>query len=226
MTLSPKQVGQYSVIGDLGVGYSGKVKLAEHTETGKKVALKFIKKSNLKDQPDLELKVKREISLMSIFNHPHILRLVEVFENDKYLYLATEYAENGDLFEYIVQGHKPSEEEAISYFRQVIYALEILHQHNVCHRDLKLENILIDSSQSLKLADFGFSTWSKDDRLSSSCGSPHYAAPEVLKGGTYSGKKADIWSAGVILYILITVCIYLFFFIFKNENGAYYYFHF
>ncbi|OHT17145.1 CAMK family protein kinase [Tritrichomonas foetus] len=206
MSLTPKTLGNYTIIGTLGTGTSAKVKLAEHIETHRKVALKILKKNNLESKPEFFSKIQQEISLMSLFDHPHIIRLYEVFESEKHLFLALEYCENGDLFDFLIQGQKLSEEEAMNYFRQLIYALEYLHLHEICHRDLKPENLLLDSHNSLKIGDFGFALWMRDKDSTKSCGSPHYAAPEIIQGRAYSGKKVDIWSAGVILYAMITVC--------------------
>ncbi|KAH0794635.1 CAMK family protein kinase [Histomonas meleagridis] len=120
-----------------------------------------------------------------------------------------EYAQNGELFNFLVRKKKLSVELAMDFFRQIVLAIEYLHWHGICHRDLKPENILLDSNNQIKVADFGFARWVKHNITETSCGSPHYAAPEVIKGTPYDGRKADIWSLGVILYALLAVCFFL-----------------
>lgn len=205
--MQEKKIGNYRLIKTIGKGSFGKVKLAEHIQTSKKIALKILKKSNLHDRPERYIKLQKEIALLNLFDHPHIIKLLEVFESPNHLFLVTEYAENGDLFEIMVKDKRLPEERALKYFREMIYAVEYLHLHDICHRDLKLENLLIDSNDNLKIGDFGFAQWMRNDMISTPCGSPHYAAPEVLKCSSYSGKESDVWSAGVILYSMIVVCI-------------------
>lgn len=210
MSLAPKEIGNYVILGSLGSGNSAKVKLAEHKLTHQKVAIKLLKKENLKNKPRLFEKLQREIALMSLFEHPHILRLYEVFESDRHLHIVIEYAQNGELFDLFVQKKRIPEDEAMELFRQIIYALEYLHIHGICHRDLKPENILLDANNHIKIADFGFARWMKSGVAQTSCGSPHYAAPEVIRAQPYSGRMADIWSAGVILYAMLAVCFFIF----------------
>jgi BR serine/threonine kinase len=204
MAASGPQVGDYVLLSTLGTGSTGKVKLAEHKETQSKVAIKIIKKSTIIDQPDLAIKVRREISLMKLFDSPHLLRLVEVCESSAHLYIIVEYAQNGELFDYIASRGALSVSEGMKFFREIIYGLEYLHGHGICHRDLKPENILLDENNTIKIADFGFARWMKKDTADTSCGSPHYAAPEIICGETYDGRKSDIWSAGVILFTLLS----------------------
>ena len=203
-------IGQYLIIGTLGSGTSAKVKLAENRITHEKVAIKILKKANLQKRPNVYAKLQREIALMSLFEHPHILKLYEVFESEQHLHIVLEYAENRELLDLLVQQHVLHEAEGIELFRQIIYALEYLHIHGICHRDLKPENILLDGHNNIKLADFGFARWMKTDVANTSCGSPHYAAPEVIRGQPYDGRAADIWSCGVILYALLAVFIFCF----------------
>jgi BR serine/threonine kinase len=198
------QVGDYVLQGTLGVGSTGKVKLAEHKMTGQKVAIKIIKKATIEDQPDLAVKIRREISLMKLLDHPHILRLIEVHESCRHLYIILEYIEHGELFDYLTSYGYLKVEESLRFFRQMILALEYLHHHGICHRDLKPENILLDDSNNIRIADFGFARWMRHATADTSCGSPHYAAPEIVKGETYDGRKSDIWSAGVVLYTLLS----------------------
>jgi BR serine/threonine kinase len=202
--MSRPHVGDYVLFGTLGAGTTGKVKLAEHSTTHEKVAIKIIKKAAIQDQPDLAVKIRREISLMRLFRNPHLLRLVEVCESAAHLYIILEYAEHGELFDRLTERGALTFEEGMRFFRQIIYGLEFLHLHGICHRDLKPENILLDSHDTIKIADFGFARWMRASQADTSCGSPHYAAPEIIKGETYDGRRSDIWSVGVILYTLLS----------------------
>ena len=205
-------IGNYYLIKTIGVGSSAKVKLGEHKVTKAKVAIKSMKKSKIEKNPSFLKKMQREVSLMRIFDHPHLLKLFDVLETDTHLYLVLEYAKNGELFDYISQG-EISVHDALKFFRQIIYGLDFLHSHSLCHRDMKLENILLDEYDNVKIADFGFARWMKDNIADTQCGSPHYAAPEVSRGGQYDGRAADIWSCGVIFYTLLCVCCYFIFLI-------------
>ena len=202
------QIGQYNILKTLGVGTTGKVKLGQHQNTGELVAIKIIKKIDFEIKPNLEKKIQREIALMRLLDHPHIIKLIDVYESERHLDLVLEYAPNGELFDFLVRSQYFREDQALDIFRQLIYALDYLHAHNICHRDLKPENILLDDSNHIKICDFGFARWMKENIAETSCGSPHYAAPEVVKGHPYDGLAADIWSAGVILYALLAVCIH------------------
>jgi BR serine/threonine kinase len=191
----------------LGEGTTGKVKLAYHKDSGEQVAIKIVPKSAFIQKPDLENKVRREIALMKVVSHPNILKLIDVLESDRHLYMVLEYAQKGELFDYLVSQGSLSPQVGLDFFRQITLAIEYLHQLGICHRDLKPENILVDSNDRIKIADFGFARWVRRDVADTSCGSPHYAAPEVIKGGQYDGRRADIWSLGIILYALLAVCI-------------------
>jgi BR serine/threonine kinase len=167
------------------------------------VAIKIVAKASFDQKPGLQMKVRREIALMKIVNHPNILRLIDVFESSNHLFIVLEYAEHGELFDYLVARGSLPEAEALDFLRQITFGLEYLHWHGICHRDLKPENILLDKQNRVKIADFGFARWVQRDIAETSCGSPHYAAPEVIRGMQYDGRKADIWSLGVILYALL-----------------------
>lgn len=201
--LPQAQVGPYILSYTLGEGTTGKVKLGIHKETGAHVAVKIIQKAAFSQRPDLQLKVQREIALMRLVDHPNILKLIDVLESPRHLYIILEYAEQGELFDYLVSNRYLQEEDAMEFFRQIVSAVEYLHQLGICHRDLKPENILLDSCTRVKLADFGFARWVASSLTETSCGSPHYAAPEIIRGHPYDGKAADIWSLGVILYALL-----------------------
>jgi BR serine/threonine kinase len=141
---------------------------------------------------------------MRLLNHPHILKLIEVCESPQHLYIVLEYAEHGELFEVLRKHRLLPTEIAMAFFRQLIFGLDYLHAHSICHRDLKPENILLTEMNELKIADFGFARWMKQNIAETSCGSPHYAAPEVVRGTPYDGCAADIWSSGVILFALLS----------------------
>ena len=201
--MSGARIGKYEVLKSLGEGTSAKVKLCVNTETGEKVAIKIIKKSLFDTKADFKRKIMREIALMRFLEHPHIIRLHEVFESTNHLYMILEYAQNGELYDYLVARRFLKPDTAMKFFRQIIYGIDFLHSNSICHRDLKPENILLDENNNLKIADFGFARWMKTNTAITSCGSPHYAAPEVVKGAPYDGRAADVWSSGVILYALL-----------------------
>jgi BR serine/threonine kinase len=198
-----KRIGDSEVLTSFGAGNSAKVKLARDVRMARVVALKVFKKAILAKKPILYSKLQREIALMSLLEHPHILRVYEVFESDRHLYIVMEYAENRELFDLLVSRKRLSEVEALELFRQLIYALDYLHRFGICHRDLKPENILLDSHMRVKLGDFGFARWMRSDVARTSCGSPHYTAPEVIRAQPYDGRISDIWSSGVILFTML-----------------------
>lgn len=204
--MNQKEVGDYILGRTLGSGTTGKVKLAVHKTDGNQVAVKIIKKAMFDVKPDLQRKIRREIALMRLLDHPHLLKLIEVCESARHLYIILEYAPHGELFDYLIARRKLDLAEALHFFREIIYGLEYLHTHAICHRDLKPENILLDDFDHIKVADFGFARWMKSNIAETSCGSPHYAAPEVIRGERYDGRLADIWSCGVILFALLAVC--------------------
>ncbi|GFZ17594.1 SNF1 kinase homolog 10 [Actinidia rufa] len=187
----------------LGHGSFGKVKIAEHLLTGFKVAIKILNRRKMKS-PEMEEKVRREIKICRLFVHPHIIRQYEVIETPADIYVVMEYVKSGELFDYIVEKGRLQEDEARSFFQQIISGVEYCHRNMVVHRDLKPENLLLDSRGNVKIADFGLSNVMRDGHfLKTSCGSPNYAAPEVVSGKLYAGPEIDVWSCGVILYALL-----------------------
>ena len=173
-----------------------------HCITGRRVAIKIVNKEKLSES--VLQKVEREIAIMKLIEHPHVLHLYDVYENKKYLYLMLEHVSGGELFDYLVRKGRLSSKEARKFFRQIISALDFCHAHNICHRDLKPENLLLDERTNIKVADFGMASLQVEgSMLETSCGSPHYACPEVIRGEKYDGRKADVWSCGVILYALL-----------------------
>ena len=167
------------------------------------MAIKILNRAKIK-QLDMQAKVNREIKILRLFEHPHIIRLFEVIDSPSDIFMVMEYVSGGELFDFIVSRGKLPEDEARKYFQQIISGLEYCHTHMVVHRDLKPENLLLDSTSNIKIADFGLSNIMKDGEfLSTSCGSPNYAAPEVISGNLYAGPEVDVWSCGVILYALL-----------------------
>jgi BR serine/threonine kinase len=195
--------GPYVLVKLLGAGTSGKVKLAINQQTRERVAIKVIKKDSFIDNPSLQTKVQREIALMRLADHPHILKFLDYLESPRHLYIVVEYASRGELFDYLVENRTLSEDAARPFLRQLIYGLEYLHSLGICHRDLKPENILLDEHLNIKIADFGFARFVRTNIANTSPGSPHYAAPEIIRGVPYDGRAADVWSCGVILYALL-----------------------
>ncbi|EGG21468.1 putative protein serine/threonine kinase [Cavenderia fasciculata] len=201
---SPLLIGNYRLDKTLGIGSFGKVKLAEHIKTGAKVAIKILNRNKIKNLR-MDEKIRREIQNMKLFRHPHIIKLYEVIETPTDIFMIIEYVTGGELFEYIVKNGKLSEDESRRLFQQMISGVEYCHHHMVVHRDLKPENLLLDPIHScVKIADFGLSNMMQDgDFLKTSCGSPNYAAPEVISGKLYAGPEVDVWSCGVILYAFL-----------------------
>ncbi|XP_027165337.1 SNF1-related protein kinase catalytic subunit alpha KIN10-like isoform X2 [Coffea eugenioides] len=186
----------------LGVGCFAKVKLAVHNLTGIKVAIKILDRQTLDEFETM--KVRREVNIMRQLSHPHIVRLFEVIETTSHIYVVMEYMNSGELFYYITEKGRLNEDEARHFFQQIISGIEYCHHHMVVHRDLKPENLLLDSKRNVKIADFGLGNIMRDGHfLKTSCGSPNYAAPEVVGNRLYAGPEADVWSCGVILYALI-----------------------
>uniref|UniRef100_A0AAQ5Y0U5 non-specific serine/threonine protein kinase n=1 Tax=Amphiprion ocellaris TaxID=80972 RepID=A0AAQ5Y0U5_AMPOC len=198
----PLQVGFYEIIRTLGKGNFAVVKLAKHKVTKTQVAIKIIDKTRL-NPSNLE-KIYREVQIMKLLNHPHIIKLYQVMETKDMLYIVTEYAKNGEMFDHLTSNGRMSEDEARKKFWQILTAVDYCHRHHIVHRDLKTENLLLDANMNIKLADFGFGNfYNAGEPLSTWCGSPPYAAPEVFEGKEYEGPQLDIWSLGVVLYVLV-----------------------
>ena len=199
-----ERVGKYILERTLGSGATGKVKLARNSKTGEKVGIKIIKKELFYDKPSLKVIIQREISVMKLMFHPHVIKIYDVLEDPGFLFLIIEYASNGELFSFLVQRKKINNREALCFFQQIISGLEYCHTHKICHRDLKLENILLDSNYNIKIADFGMASLSFPNKmLKTFCGSPHYASPEIIANEPYNGALSDIWSCGIILYAIV-----------------------
>ncbi|BFF90939.1 serine-rich adhesin for platelets [Drosophila madeirensis] len=194
---------RFDIIKKLGQGTYGKVQLGINKETGQEVAIKTIKKCKIEAEADL-VRIRREVQIMSSVQHPNIIHIYEVFENREKMVLVMEFAAGGELYDYLSERKVLNEEEARRIFRQVATAVYYCHKHKICHRDLKLENILLDEKGNAKIADFGLSNVFDAGRLLGTfCGSPLYASPEIVEGTPYQGPEVDCWSLGVLLYTLV-----------------------
>lgn len=203
------RVGPYIVTSTLGQGTFGKVKLAQHQETGVEYAIKILDKSDIKAN-ELTVNVRREIAIMKALNHNNIVNLREVLSSKSKLYIVMDLVRGGELFEQIERKGELDEKLARKYFQQLIDGIDYCHRRGVCHRDLKPENLLVDENGTLKITDFGVSSMkggvSGSELLYTACGTPYYCAPEIINGAEegYSGVKIDAWSCGIILYLLLT----------------------
>ncbi|XP_021093359.1 serine/threonine-protein kinase SIK3 isoform X7 [Heterocephalus glaber] len=198
----PARIGYYEIDRTIGKGNFAVVKRATHLVTKAKVAIKIIDKSQL-DEENLK-KIFREVQIMKMLCHPHIIRLYQVMETERMIYLVTEYASGGEIFDHLVAHGRMAEKEARRKFKQIVTAVYFCHCRNIVHRDLKAENLLLDANLNIKIADFGFSNlFTPGQLLKTWCGSPPYAAPELFEGKEYDGPKVDIWSLGVVLYVLV-----------------------
>uniref|UniRef100_A0A8C7PC29 non-specific serine/threonine protein kinase n=1 Tax=Oncorhynchus mykiss TaxID=8022 RepID=A0A8C7PC29_ONCMY len=201
-------IGNYRLLKTIGKGNFAKVKLARHILTGREVAVKIIDKTQLNptNAPFLGCVVLigcLHSSTISLLFSP--VKLFEVIETEKTLYLIMEYASGGEVFDYLVAHGRMKEKEARAKFRQIVSAVQYCHQKRIVHRDLKAENLLLDADMNIKIADFGFSNeFTLGSKLDTFCGSPPYAAPELFQGKKYDGPEVDVWSLGVILYTLVS----------------------
>ncbi|KAH9856197.1 Pkinase-domain-containing protein [Lenzites betulinus] len=198
--------GPYLLLQTLGEGEFGKVKLGLHMQWGEEVAVKLIRRGNIDSSVRMS-KVEREIEVLRTLKHPNIVRLYDVIETDKYIGIILEYASGGELFDHILAHRYLREKDACKLFSQLISGVWYIHQKKIVHRDLKLENLLLDRHRNVIITDFGFANrfeHRSDDLMQTSCGSPCYAAPElVISDGLYVGSAVDIWSCGVILYAML-----------------------
>merc|ERR1719265_151413 len=210
-----KSICHYILGKTIGEGTFGKVKLGTHILTGEKVAVKILEKERIVDVADVE-RIAREIHILKLLQHPHVIQLYEIIETPRQLYLIMEYCSGGELFDHIVASGRVREREACRFFHQIIAGVEQIHKMSVVHRDLKPENLLLDDNRNIKIVDFGLSnTFSEGQLLKTACGSPCYAAPEMIAGQRYVPSRCDLWSCGVILFAL--VCGYL---PFEDQNTA------
>ncbi|XP_033144105.1 CBL-interacting serine/threonine-protein kinase 8 isoform X2 [Brassica rapa] len=199
-----RKVGKYELGRTIGEGTFAKVKFAQNTETGESVAMKIVDRNTILKRKMVD-QIKREISIMKLVRHPCVVRLYEVLASRTKIYIILEYITGGELFDKIVRNGRLSEAEARKYFHQLIDGVDYCHSKGVYHRDLKPENLLLDSQGNLKISDFGLSALPEQGVtiLKTTCGTPNYVAPEVLSHKGYNGAVADVWSCGVILYVLM-----------------------
>ena len=193
------------IIGEkLGEGTFGTVRLGTNRQTGEKVAIKILEKSKMTNIDD-KTRLEREIKILKKIHHPNIVKLFCVIETDRQIFIIMEYIKGNEMFQYILVKKKLGEEEACNFFLQIINCIDYLSRIKVAHRDLKAENIIIEQkTKEIKLLDFGLSnTYSNSQLLTTACGSPVYAAPEMLEGKQYKGSTVDIWSAGIVLYYML-----------------------
>eukprot|EP01004_Peranema_trichophorum_P009927 NODE_867_length_2289_cov_45.612188_g741_i0.p1 GENE.NODE_867_length_2289_cov_45.612188_g741_i0~~NODE_867_length_2289_cov_45.612188_g741_i0.p1 ORF type:complete len:462 (-),score=68.90 NODE_867_length_2289_cov_45.612188_g741_i0:851-2236(-) len=200
----PAFAGPYMLTKTLGQGMYGTVKLGMHGRTGEKVAVKCIAKGDLTKRKSSLDRVEREIAILRLMNHPCVTKMYDVIQTKTHLLIVLEYMPGGDLYQYLVKNAMNGlpVHVAFRFFYQLLSGTKYCHSCSICHRDIKPENILLDETQeNIKLTDFGMSNLIKDDQLlETSCGSPHYAAPEIIQGRKYDGTKSDVWSLGVMLF--------------------------
>ncbi|KAK1277373.1 CBL-interacting protein kinase 23 [Acorus gramineus] len=200
------RVGKYELGRTLGKGTFAKVKFARNVETGDSVAIKILDKDKVLRHKMID-QIKREISTMKLIRHPNVIRMYEVMASKTKIYIVLEFVTGGELFDKIASHGRLKEDEARRYFQQLINAVDYCHSRGVCHRDLKPENLLLDAYGVLKVSDFGLSALPQqvreDGLLHTTCGTPNYVAPEVINNKGYDGAKADLWSCGVILFVLM-----------------------
>ena len=200
------EVEDYILKEDIGEGNFGKVKLGISKTTGEKYAVKIINKDQIKIK--MKNKIFRENEVITKFNHINVIFVFEIIEDPENYYIIMEYCKKGELFDYIVDRERLSEDEAAIFFYQLINGVEYIHSKGIAHRDLKPENLLLTKDKTLKIIDFGLShEFDGINLLKTKCGSPSYASPEILRGKPYDGFKSDIWCCGIILYAM--VCGYL-----------------
>ena len=202
-----KIIDDYLIKETIGKGTFSTVKLGEHIKTKEKVAIKILNKEKIKATEDL-VRIKREIKILSMMDHPNIIKTYKISENNKNYYIIMEYCDGGELFNYIVEKEKLDENEASMFFYQLINALEYIHSLGIAHRDLKPENLLLIENKIIKIIDFGLSNYFNGKKpLETPCGSPSYASPEIIKGENYNGFSIDIWASGIIMFAML--CGYL-----------------
>ncbi|KAL4067073.1 kinase-like domain-containing protein [Scleroderma yunnanense] len=214
----PRYVGQWIVGECIGVGASGRVRIVKHRRSGQLAALKILPlqpiidarvslATRLAKSDKQRLGIDREIIILKLMDHPNIMRIYDVFEGERELYLVLEYVEGGELFDFLANHGGLPPMDALAFFKQIVYGLNYAHTFSITHRDLKPENILIQSLTPplIKIADWGMAAFAPPTMLlETSCGSPHYASPEIINGLKYQGCATDVWSCGVILYALLT----------------------
>ncbi|KAF7144620.1 hypothetical protein RHSIM_Rhsim04G0248500 [Rhododendron simsii] len=201
------RLGKYEIGRTLGEGKFGKVKYAKNIDSGQSFALKILEKTTI-IHLNITDRIKREIGTLKLLKHPNVVRLHEVLASKTKIYMVLEYVAGGELFDRIASKGKLSEAQARKVFQQLIDGVSYCHNNGVYHRDLKLENVLVDAKGNIKISDFGLSAlpqhFRDDGLLHTTCGSPNYVAPEILANRGYDGATSDTWSCGVILFVILT----------------------
>ncbi|KAJ6227022.1 protein kinase [Anaeramoeba flamelloides] len=213
-SLPRKCIQNYEFVSVMSETRLGKIRIGKHKITKRQVVIKSLEKKKVQLENGAKERLKREVKILKIVEHPHIVRLLEFLQDEKNWYIVTEYLEHGELFDFIVAHEKLTENTARRFFREIISGIEYCHKLGIVHRDLKPENLLLDHNHRVKVIDFGFSNFTLPNQLlETPCGSPHYVSPEIILGKGYDGAKCDIWACGVILYVLLVGDLP-----FKNKN--------
>ncbi|KAF2189554.1 serine/threonine protein kinase-like protein Kin1 [Zopfia rhizophila CBS 207.26] len=213
-TISAPNTGQWSLGKTIGAGSMGKVKLAKNAGTGEQVAVKIVPRQSTdehRSQADREradhskeVRTAREAAIVSLLNHPYICGMRDVVRTNYHWYMLFEYVNGGQMLDYIISHGRLKEKQARKFARQIASALDYCHRNSIVHRDLKIENILISKTGDIKIIDFGLSNlFSPRSHLKTFCGSLYFAAPELLQAKQYTGPEVDIWSFGIVLYVLV-----------------------
>lgn len=207
-----RSIGDYQIIRTVGSGSTGKVKLGVNIRTQRKVAIKIISRKYINDSSkksketasSRKKRILREAAILNLAHHPNIVRLYDLYVTEEYYCMVFEYVDGGQMLDYIITHGKMTEEQAQKFFLQLLSAVSYCHENGIVHRDLKIENVLIDTNGDVKLVDFGLSNFfDPSDKLKTFCGSLYFAAPELLRGIVYTGPEIDVWSLGIILYVLV-----------------------
>ena len=208
------QTGQWSLGKTIGAGSMGKVKLAKNLETGEQVAVKIVPRQSTDEHRNdrdreradhsKEIRTAREAAIVTLLNHPYICAMRDVVRTNYHWYMLFEYVNGGQMLDYIISHGRLKEKQARKFGRQIASALDYCHRNSIVHRDLKIENILISKTGDIKIIDFGLSNlFSPRSHLKTFCGSLYFAAPELLQARQYTGPEVDIWSFGIVLYVLV-----------------------
>jgi serine/threonine protein kinase len=204
LVLCPSKIGPYQLRGTIGSGGFSTVKLAYRADLDRYYACKVIQRKRLRTEHELQA-LENEIRILQQIHHPHIVALCDLFKDTLNYYLMMEFCPNGDLFTMIVKLKSIPEDAARIFMKQILLALDYLHSHNLSHRDIKPENIMSDENGNAKLTDFGLAKYAPEDHLTSTgCGSPYYVSPEIICGDPYSPRRSDMWSLGVVLYVMVS----------------------
>lgn len=208
------QTGQWSLGKTIGAGSMGKVKLAKNLETGEQVAVKIVPRQSTDEHRNdrdreradhsKEIRTAREAAIVTLLNHPYICAMRDVQRTNYHWYMLFEYVNGGQMLDYIISHGRLKEKQARKFGRQIASALDYCHRNSIVHRDLKIENILISKTGDIKIIDFGLSNlFAPRGHLKTFCGSLYFAAPELLQARQYTGPEVDIWSFGIVLYVLV-----------------------